>query len=86
MAKLSRNNVFMTELDAMEWGEWEINSRETEAKKLGLVEGEAKGRAEGKEETIKELILSMLDNNASLEFISKVTNKSINEIKKIINQ
>ena len=32
------------------------------------------------------MILSMIDNNASLDFVSKVTNKTIEEIEKIINE
>lgn len=79
MAKLSRNSSYMSELEAMEWAEWETRSRETEAKKLGLAEGLTKG----KEENTKEIILLMLDNNLSLDMISKVTNKSIDEIEKI---
>lgn len=38
--------------------------------------------AEGKEETTKELILSMVKNNLSLDKISKITNKTSEEIKK----
>ena len=44
-------------------------------------------RMEGKEEGIKEntinLIKSMLENNADYDFVSKVTGKTIEEIKKI---
>ena len=77
MDKLTHDDVFMTELEAREWDKWEENSKMDYAKNLGI--------AEGKQETTKELILSMLDNNLSLDMISKVTNKSIDEIKKIIN-
>ena len=44
------------------------------------------GREEGRAEEQKELILSMIKNNATLEFISKVTNKSIEEINEIIKK
>ena len=80
--KLTKDDLFMSELEAREWDKWERNSMMTYAKNLGIAEG----KAEGKEETTKELILSMLDNNATLEFISKVTNKTPDEINKIINQ
>lgn len=76
--KLTKDDLFMSELEAREWDKWERKSMMTYAKNLGV--------AEGKEETTKELILSMLDNNATLEFISKVTNKTSDEINKIINQ
>ena len=38
---------------------------------------------EGKKERIKEMIISMLNNHIDIETISKVSNKSIEEIKKI---
>ena len=40
-------------------------------------------RKEGKKEGIKEMIISMLNNHIDIETISKVSNKSIEEIKKI---
>ena len=83
--KLTKDDKFMSELEAIKMLEWEERSKMTYAKNLGIAEGEAKGRIEGKEENTKELILSMLDNKLSLDMISKITNKSIDEIKKIIN-
>ena len=80
MDKLTHDDVFMTELEVREWDKWEENSKMDYAKNLGIAEG----KAEGKEETTKELILSMLDNNATLEFVSKVTNKTIDEINEIL--
>lgn len=79
--KLTKDDKFMSELEALKMLEWEEKSKMTYVKNLGIVEGEIKG----KEETTKELILSMLDNKLSLDMISKITNKSIDEIKKIIN-
>ena len=84
--KLTKDDKFMSELEAIKMLEWEEKSKMTYVKNLGIAEGRAEGEIKGKEETTKELILSMLDNNATLEFISKVTNKSIDEIQKIINQ
>ena len=53
----------------------------------GRAEGREEGRAEGREEGIKEktndMIKSMLENSADYEFISKVSGKTINEIKEI---
>ena len=43
------------------------------------------GRQEGIQQTISNTIKSMLNNNLSLEIISKVTGKSITEIKEIKN-
>ena len=48
-------------------------------------EGLAEGKKEGQEEKTLEIIKSMLENNASYDFISKVTKKSINDIKEIEN-
>ena len=42
--------------------------------------------AEGIEKNTKEMIRAMIKNNATLDFISKVTNKSIKEIEKIIKE
>lgn len=43
------------------------------------------GISQGIEKNTKETILSMIKNDASLEFVSKVTGKSIEEIKEIAN-
>ena len=40
----------------------------------------------GIEQKTKEIILSMVKSNATLDFISKVTNKTIDEIKEIIKE
>ena len=59
-----------------------INNEEKEkALKEGHDAGHALGRVEGRAEEQKELILSMIENDATLEFVSKVTNKTIEEIK-----
>ena len=51
--KLTREDLFYTEEEALEWAEWERRSRETEAINRGLAkgmqEGMEKGIAEGKE-------------------------------------
>ena len=70
--KLTSDDVFMTELEAREWDKWEENSKIDYAEKKGI------------EQNTIDMIKSMAENNATLEFISKVTNKSIEEIKEII--
>lgn len=75
LSKLTREDLFYTEEEALEWAEWERRTIISDAKKEGL--------EEGIEQTIKDTILSMLENNLSLELISKVTNKTIDEIEAI---
>ncbi len=52
-------------------------------REIAIKEGIREGRKEGKKEGIKEMIISMLNNHIDIETISKVSNKSIEEIKKI---
>ena len=88
--KLTREDLFYTEEEALEWAEWERRSIETEirnkATKEGLEAGMKQGIEQGIEQKTKEMIISLYNNNATLEFISKVTNKPMDEIKKIINK
>lgn len=53
-----------------------------EAKEIGY----EKGREEGREEGIKELIRNMHKNDFSLDQISLATQKSVEEIEKIIKE
>ena len=62
-----------------------IKDGKAEGREEGLAEGREEGLAEGKEEGIILVIKNMLRNNVDLEFISKVTNKSVDEIKVISN-
>ena len=75
MNKLTSDDIFMSELEAREWDEWEENSKMDYAEK--------KGMAKGIEQKTIEIIKNMLENNTDLEFISKVTNKTIEEIERI---
>ena len=84
--KLINDSLFMSELEKEEWAVWEENSKLAYARSEGINEGISQGIAEGRAEEQKELILSMLNNKATLEFISKVTNKTIDEIKEIIKE
>ncbi|MBQ8681775.1 MAG: hypothetical protein IJ509_02570 [Bacilli bacterium] len=72
LSELTHEDLFMTEEEALEWAEWERNSIKAEAKKEGL--------KEGIEQNTKNTIIAMLENNIDLETISKITNKTIEEI------
>lgn len=67
-----------------------IEEGKLEGKEEGLKEGKKEGLKEGlkegKEQSTIEVIRAMIKNNASYEFISNVTGKSIEEIKKIENE
>ena len=52
--------------------------------KDGHKEGVEFGIEQGIEKNTSDIIKAMIDNNISYEIISKITNKSIDEIKKII--
>ena len=54
-----------------------------ENKKLFFEEGFKQGFKQGKLNSQKEIITNMLKEKASMNFISRVTNKSVQEIKKI---
>lgn len=76
--KLTNDSLFMSELEKEEWAVWEENSKLAYAKEEGISQGE--------EQKTKEMILSMIENGATLDFVSKVTKKSIKEIEKIIKE
>ena len=80
--KLQDDSLFMSKLEALEWQEWEDRSILTEVKNQAYTVG----MEQGLEQKTKEIILSMKKNNIPMEAISKVTNKTINEIKEIINK
>ncbi len=50
----------------------------------GYEDGTKRGFEQGKKETIMDMIKSMFKNDVSLELISKSTNKSIKEVKSIL--
>ena len=80
--KLQNDDLFITELEARRISEWEEKSKIDYA----LNTGKEKGREEGSKQTTIDMIKNMFANNATLDFISKVTNKSIDEINKIITE
>ena len=88
--KLTHEDFFYTKEESLKWEEWERKTIEKEIKEQGITEGIEKGIEkgieQGMEQKTKENILSMIENNLSLELISKVTNKSIEEINKIIKE
>ena len=69
--KLTNDDLFMSELEAQQWFEWEQRSIENSIRK------------EATEQKTIDVIKSMLENKAEYGFISKVTNKTIEEIKEI---
>ena len=48
-----------------------------------MAEGEAKGRAEGKNERNIEIAKNMLKENVNIQFISKMTGLNLEEIEKL---
>ena len=54
-----------------------------EGQAIGLEKGLEEGLAEGKESTTKEMIKNMLKENTDYEYISKISGKTIEEIKEI---
>ena len=89
--KLQNDKQIMTELEALEWEEWERNTIYSDGIKKGIEEGIKQGIKQGieqgieqgtKEKTI-EIIKSMLKKELDINLISEITNESIEEINKI---
>jgi len=78
LENIANDDVIMTELEAQKWDEWERNSIYNDGLNTGI--------SQGIETTIVNTIKSMLENKADYEFISKVTGKTIEEIKEIEQQ
>ena len=78
LSELTKEDLFMSYEDALKWAEWEANAIRSDAKKAGLAEGQVIGR----EESIILTIKNMLNKNFSLEDISDITGKNVDEIKK----
>ena len=68
---------------------WSRQEGKAEGKAEGRIEGKAEGmaegRIEGKLETQKEMILKMHENGATLDFISKTSDLSLDKVKEILN-
>jgi len=69
--KLTNDDLFMTELEAQKWDEWERKSIYND------------GMIEGSEQSTINIIKSMLKKKISYEDISDITNKTKEEIKEI---
>jgi len=78
--KLTKEDLFMSEEETLRWAEWESNTIRNDGRKKGLEQGHEQGR----EENIKMTIEKMLSKNFSLDDISDITGKSVEEIKKYI--
>ena len=73
--KLQNDKQIMTELEALEWEEWERNTIYSDGIKKGIEQGI-------NQNTI-EIIKSMLKKELDINLISEITNRSIEEINKI---
>lgn len=69
-------NGIMTKKEAKEWGDWLGRSMDYE-------DGIEHGFSKGTEHTNLNIIKSMLENKININLISKITGKSVKEIKKI---
>ena len=77
--KLQNDKEVMTELEALEWEEWERNTIYSDGIKKGIEQGIEQGINQNKIEMIK----SMLKKELDIKLISEITNKSIEEINHI---
>ena len=73
--KLQNDKQIMTELEALEWEEWERNTIYSDGIKKWIEQGI-------NQNTI-EIIKSMLKKELDINLISEITNRSIEEINKI---
>ena len=78
--KLTRDDLFYSQEEQEEWDRWMQNSMEDRIRK----QGHEQGLQQGIEQNIKNIIIALTENDASLEFISKITGKTIEEIQEIL--
>ena len=85
--KITNDNYVMSEAEALRLDDMFRRSIRKEGIAKGLAEGKSLGLAEGKslgiEERTSDIIKNMLNNNDTYEYISKITGKSIKDIKLI---
>ena len=92
--KLNNDSLFMTEFEAMKWQEQKekclredgINEGYALGLECGLAQGLEDGYNKGIEDNTKEIILSMIKNNMSIDDISRIINKTTSEINEIIKE
>ena len=77
----SRDEAILTNMKFEDSLDYRFDLVEEDALQRGIEQGIERGI----EQKTKETIIEMVKNNATLEFISKVTSKSISEIKEIID-
>ena len=85
--KIIKEEHIMSEAEALRLDDMLRRSIRKEGEEIGINKGKVLGLAEGKnlgiEERTNDMIKAMINNNASYEFISKVSGKSIKDIMKI---
>ena len=77
--KLQNDKEIMTELEALEWEEWERNTIYSDGVKKGIEQG----IEQGTKKTTIEIIKSMLKKELDIKLISEITKENIEEITKI---
>ena len=93
LESITNDDVFMTELEAQKWDEWEkksiyndgLNTGISQGISRGIEQGISQGISQGIEQNTITTIKSMLKKEMSYEDISDITNKTIDEIKEIEN-
>ena len=87
LVKLANNDRIMTAEESIEIAEWEkkviFSDGVEQGLSQGIEQGISQGISQGIEQEKTETIKIMFENDATLEFISKVTGKTIDEIKEI---
>lgn len=81
--KLTKEDLFMSEEDAIAWDNWEKNTIYHDGIKEGIEQGIEQGLEQGIEQEKINTIKEMLKKSISLTDISDITGKSIVEIKEI---
>lgn len=84
--RLTRDDLFYSELEAIEEAKKIENSKLNDAENKGIEQGIEQGFEKGINEEKITTIKNMLKNNLDIEIISKVTGKTISEIKEFINK
>ena len=84
--KLTHEDLLYTEQEALAWAEWERRSIEEDIRKKATKEGHEEGFKQGIEKNTKETIKNMINKKISIDDISEITGKSIEEIEQIIKE
>ena len=83
---ITNDDLFMTKAEMLHWEEWEKNTLYNDGKKEGFNDGKEQGIEQGIEQMVYLTIKNMIKEKFTLEDISKVTGKSIDDIKKYIEE